>query len=120
VRYDAPFTVGGPDMTVVQYTPRDPQYFDQVVLDLSRAFAVSTYGMVTNATEGVILDLLNKWVLRPMRENHVVAYHGSVGKYPAVKRYRQKYYTGAPAPSSAPAAAAAAAAVRTSGDLVGV
>jgi hypothetical protein len=91
-RYDAPFTVAGPDMTTIQYTPRDPQYFDQVIVDLSRAFSITDYQMVGEATEGVILRLLNEHVLRPLREKHVVSYYHNQHKYPVVQRYRETHY----------------------------
>lgn len=48
-RYDEPFTATGPDMRMVQYRPGDAQYFDQVVLDLSRRFIIGKEGVVEEA-----------------------------------------------------------------------
>lgn len=89
-RYDKPFQVLGPDMTVVAYTPRHRQYFDQVVLDLSRGFIIGQEGSVNQATEGVILRLLSELVFRPLRREHTVVYWDTAPTYPTVKAYRLK------------------------------
>ena len=96
-RYDAPFVVAGPDMTTVQYTPEDDQYFDQVLLDLSRAFIVGETEALPSATEGIILRVFRDKILRPLRENHVEAYAVLPARYPVVQRYRRQHYGDQPA-----------------------
>jgi hypothetical protein len=107
-RYDKPFTVGTPDLTTTIYRPGDAQYFDQVLLDLSRAFTIGKQDVVMNATEGVVLRLLREEVLQPLRRGDVGVY-AAAGKYPAVRAYRHQYgYTTpqAPAHEHRPAASA--------------
>jgi hypothetical protein len=91
-RYDQPFVVAGPDMTPVQYTPAEPQYFDQVLLDLSRAFTIGEVDSVSRASEGIILRLLAEHVFRPMRKERAEEYATTPVRYPAVQRYHEEYY----------------------------
>jgi hypothetical protein len=93
-RYEQPFQVVGPDMTPVQYRPQDPQYFDQVLLDLSRGFIIGNEGRVHRATEGVILGLLAEHVFRVLRRDEVVLYYNTAGDYPTVRAYQERYYRG--------------------------
>lgn len=97
-RYDSPFNVTGPDLTTVRYTPDDPQYFDHVLLDLSRAFIIGEQDVVMAATEGVVLRLLLEHVLRPLRREHPAAYTMG-GKYPVVRAYQDKHYRDAASPA---------------------
>ncbi len=92
-RYDDPFDVRGPDMHVVRYVPGDTAYFDQVLLDLSRAFIIGEQSSVENATQGVVLRLLNALVLRPLRLQHQDVYWSAAPTYPAVVNYREQYYS---------------------------
>ncbi len=96
-RYDAPFMVAGPDMTTVRYTPEDAQYYDQVLMDLSRAFIVGETETLIVATEGIILGVFRDKILRPLRENHHEAYTVLPAHYPVVQRYRQQHYGDHPA-----------------------
>lgn len=99
-RYEEPFTLTGPDFASVRYTPADEQYFDQVLLDLSRAFIIGKQGVVADATDsGVVLGLLVEHVLRPLRVEYPTAY-AMGGRYPAVKAHngyhRESAYAAAP------------------------
>ncbi len=102
--YKNPFQVLGPDLTTIQYTPADDQYFDQVILDLSRGFVIGKEGCVNSPTEGVILKLLSEYVFRPLRRDHVTVYYDTAGSFPSVKNHRHRYWGGdevasAPTPS---------------------
>lgn len=94
-RYERPFVVGGPDLTTVRYAPKDAQYFDQVLLDLSRAFTIGKQDVVMSASQGVILRLLVEEVLAPLRREHVGIYTAA-RKYPAVKAYHDAHDYGSP------------------------
>jgi hypothetical protein len=96
-RYDEPFVVAGPDLAPVTYRPEDQQYFDQVLLDLSRAFIIGEVEAVPTATQGVILRLLSEKVLRPMRAKRAAEYATVPARYPAVQQYRTEYYGDPPA-----------------------
>jgi hypothetical protein len=84
-RYGAPFVVAGPDMTTIQYTADDRRYFDQVVIDLSRAFAIGEEGILMDGSESAFRKLLLEKVLRPLRyaEAHqyttIQYYHAELG-----------------------------------------
>jgi hypothetical protein len=92
-RYDDPFDVRGPDMHIVRYAPGDEGYFDQVLLDLSRAFIIGEQSSVENATQGVVLRLLTTLVLQPLRLRHQDVYLSAAPTYPAVVNYRKQYYS---------------------------
>lgn len=105
-RYDQPFTVAGPDQAApVIYHPGDPQYFEQVLVDLSRAFAITGQAIVPGgqASEGTILRLLTEHVTGPLRRELVSQYPAMVARYPAIQRYRQKYYLDDPGAATRPA-----------------
>lgn len=91
-RYDRPFLVSGPDMTTVAYRPGDRQYFDQVLLDLSRSLIINNEGSVAEATSGVILTLLRRFVIEPLRRETQTVYCDPDGTWPAVKAYQRQYY----------------------------
>jgi hypothetical protein len=90
VRYDQPFVVRGPDMTLVQYGPGDHGYFDQVLLDLSRSLIVANEGSVSEATPGVVLTLLRRYVMEPLRRERQVVYCDP--SWPVVQAYQRHYY----------------------------
>jgi hypothetical protein len=90
--YNQPFVVRGPDMALVTYRPHDPQYFDHVIMDLSRSFIIRNEGIVSEATHGVVLSLLSKHVFEPLRREHQVVYCDTARTFPAVQRYRRAYY----------------------------
>jgi hypothetical protein len=93
-RYDRPFNVTGPDMVLVQYKPGDTQYFDHVILDLSRRFIVGKEGSVGEASEGVILKLLAVHVFGPLRREHPAVYCDTAPTFPTVAAFNhRKYYT---------------------------
>lgn len=100
-RYAEPFQVRGPDFTTVKYAPTDDQYFDQVLLDLSRGFVIGKEGRVNKATQGTVLRLLGDLVLRPLRREHVVVWHDTVNTYPTVRAYQQYLHEDSPAEASA-------------------
>lgn len=93
-RYDEPFHVTGPDMVLVKYQPGDDQYFDHVILDLSRRFIVGKEGSVGEASEGVILKLLAEHIFRPLRREHPAVYCDTMPTFPTVATFNhRKYYT---------------------------
>ncbi|WP_170178763.1 hypothetical protein [Solirubrobacter pauli] len=97
--YSAPFQVLGPDLVPVQYKPSDPQYYDQVLMDLSRGFIIGKEGRVSKATNGVILGLLAKHIWPLLRKEHVGVYHEKARTYPAVAAYQKANYGCAPEPA---------------------
>jgi|GEM_PF-6011574 len=84
-RYSEPFVVAGPDMTTIAYMPDDPRYFDQVLIDLSRALGIGEAGVLTDGSESAFRRLLLEKVLRPRRyaEAHqyrtIQTYHSEMG-----------------------------------------
>lgn len=90
--YKDPFEVLGPDMTVVRYTPSDQQYFDHVILDLSRGFVIGKEGRVNQASQGVILKLLSEHVFQTLRREHIALYWDKARTYPTVRSYQQACY----------------------------
>jgi hypothetical protein len=98
-RWDEPFIVGsinGP--FAVTYTPKDRQYFDQVLIDLSRTFSVGEQGMVPSASDTTVLRLLRDKILAPVRERQTVPYVHSDqgGQYETIRAYRRRYYSDPP------------------------
>jgi hypothetical protein len=99
-RYDKPFRVTGPDMILVEYKPGDDQYFDHVILDLSRSFIVGKEGRVGEASEGVILKLLAMFVFQPLRREHPALYCDTARTFPTVAAFNhRKYYKQADEPA---------------------
>jgi hypothetical protein len=93
-RYDKPFRVTGPDMMLVEYKPGHPQYFDHVILDLSRSFVIGKEGAVGEASEGVILKLLARLIFQPLRREHPAVYCDTARTFPTVAAFNhRKYYT---------------------------
>ncbi len=64
-RYDRPYRVLGPDMTEVVYDPGTDGYFDQVLVDLTRLYAVNEQDTVERSDDGTVLELLQDHVLAP-------------------------------------------------------
>jgi len=67
-RFDGDYRVLQPDSTDIIYRPEDHGYFDQVLLDLSRTFAIgerSTVGVLDDAT---IRHVFQDKVLRPQMQ----------------------------------------------------
>jgi hypothetical protein len=64
-RFEAPYRVLGPDMTQVVYEPGAAGYFDQVLVDLMRLYAVVGQDTVESADDDSVLDLLQHHVLAP-------------------------------------------------------
>jgi hypothetical protein len=95
--FQEPFVVGsinGP--FPVTYTPADPQYFDQVLIDLSRTFEVGEQGTVSSASEATALRLLRDKVFAPRRAAQRMPYVSSTDgrRYASVRAYHQKHYVG--------------------------
>jgi hypothetical protein len=111
-RYERPFTVASPDLTSITYAPRHPQYFDHVLIDLSRAFAIVEKEPVSTAGHTTVLRLLNEYIIRPLR-------HETRGTWPAIKDYRQRYGYVYDEPAAAPAARHEPAAAPTSSLVAG-
>jgi hypothetical protein len=82
-RYSKPFVVAGPDMTTIAYTADDPRYFDQVLIDLSRAFAIGEEGTMMEASESAFRKLLLEKVLRPLR-------YAEAHQYTTIQSYHQE------------------------------
>lgn len=112
--WEEPFVVGsinGP--FPVTYTPKDQQYFDQVLIDLSRTFSVGEQGEVPTASDTSVLRLLSEKIFAPLRASQPVPYAAvpHAGQFRTVRAYQQKYYADQAAPTSvAPEPPAAAAA----------
>jgi len=112
-RFDEPFVVGGINSpTPITYRPRDRQYFDQVLIELSRTFAIGERATVSSASEGTLLRLLRDKVWAPLRESHTEHYavqRARGGCYPVVRRHHDQHYRGAaPQTSGEPAPRATA------------
>lgn len=86
----------------VTYRPSDPQYFDQVLIDLSRMFSVGKQGTVSSASDSVVLELLRVEVWEPRRGMITMPYvtERRNAQYATVKAYRKTYYASAPATQS--------------------
>lgn len=96
-RYDKPFEVAGPDMSLVRHKPDDEQYFEYVLLDLSRTFAIGRRGLVSSCRRNAILDLLRDEVFGPLRQQHFATYNQHHRSFPAVSE-RQRSYAHKPHP----------------------
>jgi hypothetical protein len=112
-RFDEPFVVGGITSPIpVTYQPRHPQYFDQVLIELSRTFSIGERATVASASDGVLLRLLRDKVWAPLRESHTEHYavqRARGGCYPVVRRHNDQHYRGAtPQPAREPASRALA------------
>jgi hypothetical protein len=94
-RYDEPFIVGSAQGPVsVRYTPSDPQYFDQVLIELSRSFDIDSRGEVPVSGDPTAHRLVWENVLVPLRAQKRLPYvltseHGT--RYASVKTYRKNY-----------------------------
>jgi hypothetical protein len=89
-RYRGAYEVIQPDSSFLTYRPGEAQYFDQVLLDLSRMFAIGERGTIEGDDAGDVLDLLRSKVLEPLRSM-------TVGHYSDAKRRQSFYRVGAPA-----------------------
>jgi hypothetical protein len=79
-RISAPYRVLLPDLTEVVYGPDDDAYFDQVLIDLSRSFAIGERGERERSDVPTITELMAEKVTAPavaMRRGHYGA--GSSG-----------------------------------------
>ncbi|WP_040601266.1 hypothetical protein [Patulibacter medicamentivorans] len=104
--YREPFVVGGPDMTVVKYKPSDAQYFDHVLLDLSRTFAIEEQGSVPTQQRNAMMDLLHHKVLSRWRANHQEHYRQHLRGFKTVKDRHRRYAAAAEAVHAAEPATA--------------
>ena len=72
-RISEPYRVLLPDSSEVVYEPRDDAYFDQVLIDLSRSFAIGERGERECADVPTITELIAEKVTAPalaMRRGH--------------------------------------------------
>src|SRR4051794_21322367 len=66
-RYDRPFVVGAIDRPeAVTYLPRHPQYFEHVLIDLSRSVAIGERSVVGSCSDPTLLRLLRDKVEEPL------------------------------------------------------
>lgn len=80
-RWRGEYRVLQPDSTRLTYRPGDTGYFDQVLLDLSRMFAIGQQDVVDAADQEAVLGLLNENVLRPLRQARVETYEPTYPKH---------------------------------------
>jgi hypothetical protein len=64
-KYDGPFEVLSPDSTRLVYRPGDEGYFEQVLIDLSRVYAIGEQDEIEQLGANNVLSLLAEKVLRP-------------------------------------------------------
>jgi hypothetical protein len=79
--FEAPYRVLLPDSTDVAYTPADEGYFDQVLLDLTRSFAIGERGEVDTCDMRTLLDLMTTKVTGPALEMRRGSYGSSRESY---------------------------------------
>jgi hypothetical protein len=77
-RYSAPYRVLRADSTEVVYRTQDAGYFEQLLLDLSRVFAIGERGEVASADSTTIMRLLTEKVHRPRNRARVGEYSGRI------------------------------------------
>lgn len=87
-RYRGAYEVIQPDSTFLTYRPGEEQYFEQVLLDLSRMFAIGERGAIEGDDAGDVLDLLRSKVLEPLRSM-------TVGHYSDARRRQPVYQVAA-------------------------
>lgn len=88
-RYRGAYEVIQPDSSFLTYRPGDPQYFEQVLLDLSRMFAIGERGETAGDDRSDVLDLLRERVLEPLRST-------TVGKYLDIRPSLAVYHASEP------------------------
>ena len=64
-RYSGDYRVLQPDSTDIVYKPDSPLYFEQVLLDLSRTFAIGERDFVPVADLAALIELYQSKVFRP-------------------------------------------------------
>lgn len=65
-RYDGEYRVFGPDGSDIVYRPGDDGYFEQVLVDLSRVFAIGTQDVREDLHErAAIMELFLTYVVHP-------------------------------------------------------
>lgn len=63
-----------PDGSLIVYSPGSDGYFEQVLIDLSRTFAIGEQGRLADADSATIAKALNEKVLRPILTKHRARY----------------------------------------------
>lgn len=73
-KFSGEYRVLQPDMSEIIYRPGDPLYFDQVLLDVSRMFAIKGGSHVQVADSAMLMSLVSEHVLRPLSNTRVGEY----------------------------------------------
>ena len=89
-RYRGAYEVIQPDSTFLTYRPGEAPYFEQVLLDLSRMFAIGERGEIAGEDAVSVIDLLRDKVLEPLRSM-------TVGRYADGHRKQATYHMVEPA-----------------------
>jgi hypothetical protein len=66
-RFNGEYRVLQPDGSLLTYRPESPRYFDQVVVELSRAFSVGEMGQSANLDRDSLIELYLTKVINPQR-----------------------------------------------------
>jgi hypothetical protein len=77
-RIDEEYRVLGRDLSEVRYTPGDPGYFDQLLVELSRVVSVGEQGSVPDSDSATLDELLETHVLAPRRVSVRGTYVGAL------------------------------------------
>jgi hypothetical protein len=78
-RHRGEYRVMQPDGSILTYRPGDEGYFGQVLLDLSRVFAIGERGEIEDDDPFAISELLAEKVYGPIRETRVGLYAPTYG-----------------------------------------
>ncbi len=109
-RHRGEYQVLQPDSTHLTYRPGDDGYFDQVLVDLSRMFAIGERGEILEADPTTVVGLLRTKVFQPLESKRVKIY---------ANEHKPRYvYAPAPPPSEQPEQPALTSRARR--ELVGV
>lgn len=68
------YKVMQPDGSLIVYRPGSEGYFDQVLIDLARSFAIGEHGRLDDDDPSTIAKALNDKVLRPILTKHRARY----------------------------------------------
>lgn len=73
-RYRGEYRVLQPDSDYITYRPGHEGYFEQVLIDLSRMFAIGERGEIPAGDPATIIKLLREKVLQPLQEKRLQQY----------------------------------------------
>jgi hypothetical protein len=108
-RFDGDYRVLQPDSTDVIYRPEDAGYFEQVLLELSRSFAIGERGTVGVVDDATIRHLVQDKVLRPQMQTISTPYTQQGVRHPVTAGRRRQIFR----PEAQPLRVAAEASRRT-------